>query len=101
MHPVSAADGRIKTSSSTCCRPGLLAANRTHPHFPGMFMVTEADATAIQEAFDRAGELAAVVELKQRFRGITDNEQARRCVRSIVGWRTPATSADANHHQAK
>ena len=43
-----------------------------------MFMVTEADATAIQEAYDRAGELAAVVELKQRFRGITDNEAARR-----------------------
>ena len=59
-----------------------------------MFMVTEADATAIQEAFDRAGELAAVVELKQRFKGITDNETARRCVRSIVGWRTPATPSD-------
>ena len=59
-----------------------------------MFMVTEADATAIREAFDRAGELAAVVELRQRFRGITDNEQARRCVRSIVGWRAPADETD-------
>lgn len=54
-----------------------------------MFMVTEADAAAIREAYDRAGELAAVVELRQRFRGISDNEQARACVRSIVGWRTP------------
>ena len=61
-----------------------------------MFMVTADDATAIQEAYDRAGELAAVVELKQRFKGITDNEQARRCVRSIVGWRTPETSPAAN-----
>lgn len=60
-----------------------------------MFIVTEADATAIQNAFDRAGELAAVVELKQRFKGITDNEQARRCVRSIVGWKVPATSQEA------
>lgn len=59
------------------------------PHALCMFMVTEADATAIQEAYDRAGELAAVVELKQRFRGITDNEAARRYVRSIVGWREP------------
>ena len=61
-----------------------------------MFMVTEADATAIQEAFDRAGELAAAVELKRRFKGITDNETARRCVRSIVGWRTSATPPDAS-----
>jgi hypothetical protein len=61
-----------------------------------MFIVTDADATAIREAYDRAGELAAVVELKQRFRGITDNEQARRCVRSIVGWRTPDMAPTAN-----
>ena len=60
-----------------------------------MFLVTEADVAAIREAYDRAGELAAVVELRQRFRGITDNENARRCVRSIVGWRTPVTSQDA------
>ena len=61
-----------------------------------MFMVTEDDATAIQEAYDRSGELAAVVELKQRFKGITDNEAARRCVRSIVGWREPAKPPAAN-----
>ncbi len=60
-----------------------------------MFMVTSDDATAIREAHDRPGELAAVVELKQRFKGITDNEQARMCVRSIVGWRPPATSPAA------
>ena len=59
-----------------------------------MFMVTEADATAIQETYDRASELAAVVELRQRFRGITDNKQARRCVRSIVGWRTPPEASE-------
>ena len=62
------------------------------PMISACFIVTNDDATAIQEAYDRAGELAAVVELKQRFKGITDNENARRCVRSIVGWRTPDTS---------
>ena len=61
-----------------------------------MFMVTAADAAAIREAYDRAGELAAVVELKQRFRGITDNEQARACVRSIIGWQAPVTSSAAS-----
>ena len=60
-----------------------------------MFMVTDADAAAIREAYDRAGELAAVVELRQRFRGITDNEQARACVRSIMSWKAPATSPAA------
>lgn len=60
-----------------------------------MFMVTEADAAAIREAYDRAGELAAMVELRQRFRGITDNEQSRACVRSIVGWTVPGGSPAA------
>ena len=55
-----------------------------------MFMVTESDAAAIQAAFDQSGELAAAVELRRRFKGITDNEKARACVRSIVGWRQPA-----------
>ena len=63
-----------------------------------MFLVTDADAAAIREAYDRAGELAAVVELRQRFRGITDNERARICVRSIIGWKTPVISPDAGQH---
>ena len=61
-----------------------------------MFLVTDADAAAIREAYNRAGELAAVAELRQRFRGISDNEQARVCVRSIIGWKTPVTSSDAS-----
>lgn len=76
--------------------PAPLAANHLHPHALRMFMVTDADAAAIREAYDRAGELAAVVELKQRFKGITDNEKARRCVRSIIGWKAPATPPTAN-----
>ena len=52
-----------------------------------MFMVT--DVAAIREAYDRASELATVAELRQRFRGITDNEQATRCVRSVLIWKAP------------
>jgi len=51
-----------------------------------MFIVTEADAAAIRAAFDQAGELSAVVELRRRFPGITDNAYARTCARNIVGW---------------
>ena len=52
---------------------------------PQMFMVTEENAAAIRAAFDQDGELSAVVELRRRFPGITDNAHARTCVRSIAG----------------
>ena len=50
-----------------------------------MFMVTEADATAIRAAFHENGELSAAVELRRRFPGITDHAKARECVRTIAG----------------
>ena len=52
-----------------------------------MFAVTEAEAAAIRAAFEQSGELSAVVELRRLFPGITDNAQARACVRTIAGWR--------------
>ena len=52
-----------------------------------MFVVSEQDAAAIRAAFDRDGEFAAVIELRRLFPGITDNEQARRCARTIAGWK--------------
>ena len=55
-------------------------------HMSEMFIVTEEDAAAIRAAFDQGGELSAVVELRRRFPGITDNAHARTCVRSIAGW---------------
>ena len=61
-----------------------------------MFMVTESDAAAIRAAYDQSGELAAAVELRRRFKGITDNEKARACVRSIVGWKSPSAEPAAN-----
>ena len=51
-----------------------------------MFVVDEAAAAAIRRAWEAGGELAGVVELRRHFPLITDNEQARRCVRTIVGW---------------
>ena len=55
-----------------------------------MFVITEADAAVIRAAFNRGGELAAAVELRRLFPGIADNAQARRCARTIVGWKPPA-----------
>jgi hypothetical protein len=53
-----------------------------------MFTVDEATAAAIRVAFDRGGELSAVVELRRHFPGITDPEQARSCVRTIASWKS-------------
>jgi hypothetical protein len=56
-------------------------------HAPAMFVVTEAEAAAIRAVYDQRGEFAAAVELRRRFPGITDNTQARECVRTIAGWK--------------
>ena len=58
-------------------------------HARAMFVVTEADAAAIRAAFHEEGELSAIIELRQRFRGITDHAQARAGVRTIAGWQPP------------
>ncbi len=52
-----------------------------------MFLVTDSDATAIREVFERDGELSAAIELRRRFPGITDNVRARECARTIAGWK--------------
>ena len=51
-----------------------------------MFVVDEGTAAAIRRAWEEGGEPAGVVALRRRFPLIADNEQARRCVRAIVGW---------------
>lgn len=56
-------------------------------HARQMFVVSEEEAAAIRAAFDRGGEFAAAVELRRRFPGIGDNEQARQCARTIAGWK--------------
>jgi len=52
-----------------------------------MFAVDEATAAAVRTTFERDGELSAVVELRRHFPLITDNEDARRCVRAIASWK--------------
>jgi hypothetical protein len=57
-----------------------------------MFVVDEETAAAIRRAWEE-GELAGVVELRRCFPLITDNTNARMCVRTIVGWR-PRPASD-------
>ena len=52
-----------------------------------MFVVSEAEAAAIRAVYQQRGEFAAAIELRRLFPGITDNTQARECVRTIAGWR--------------
>jgi hypothetical protein len=57
-----------------------------------MFVVTEADAAAIRDVFEREGELSAAIEVRRRFLGITDNAKAREQARTIASWKPwPAT----------
>jgi hypothetical protein len=57
-----------------------------------MFCVDEATAESIRRAFNKGGELSAVIELRRHFPLITDNANARVCVRTIAGWQ-PLPSA--------
>lgn len=50
-----------------------------------MFIVTEADAAAIRDVFEREGALSAAIEVRRRFPGITDNAWARQCAQTIAG----------------
>jgi hypothetical protein len=52
-----------------------------------MFSVDETTAEAIRQAFEESGELSAEVELRRHFPGISDNENARLCVRAIASWK--------------
>ena len=52
-----------------------------------MFVVSEAEATAIRIAYEQRGEFSAAIELRRLFPGIADNAQARECVRTIASWK--------------
>ena len=51
-----------------------------------MFMVSDTERALIQAAWDSGGELAAAVELRRLFPGITDMANARCCARIVAGW---------------
>jgi len=57
-----------------------------------MFVVTEAEATAIRTIFDEEGELSAAIEVRRRFPGVVDNAKARVFARNIAGWTSPPIS---------
>ncbi len=90
--PSNPGDSAVRTTSSSPVRIPIMRANgrlapaTAHAHPPVMFSVTEAGATAIRDAFRQRGELSAVIELRRLFPGVTDNRQARECVRIIAGW---------------
>ena len=67
--------------------PSPLAVAVGTPHALAMFVVSEAEATAIRAAFEQRGEFAAAVELRRLFPGITDNVDAGECARAIAGWK--------------
>ena len=71
----------------------LAVTSRRHAH--SMFAITEADIEAICAEFDRSGELAAAVELRRRFPGLSDNAGARECARMIARWRPAPDGATA------
>lgn len=60
-----------------------------------MFVVDEATAAAIRRAYHEGGELSGIVELRRHFPLITDNANARLCVRSIVGWAPQPVAEEA------
>lgn len=65
-----------------------------------MFVVDEASADAIRAALQDDGELAAAIELRRRFPGVTDNEEARRCVHAIASWQ-PTPPLRLHHRRAR
>jgi hypothetical protein len=73
----------VSHQRGTACH---LRAFDPHTHPAGMFVVTEAEATAIRIAFDQGGEFAAAAELRRLFPAVTDNTQARDCARTIAAW---------------
>jgi hypothetical protein len=55
-------------------------------HASGMFAIDDATVAAVRQAFEDAGEFAAVMELRRRYAGIGDLAHARRIVRIVLAW---------------
>src|ERR1700722_14110429 len=87
MHRIRLLRERIRNNRLRRLRHSsrLQPVNR-HATCSGMYVVTEADAAAIKEAYETGGELSAAVELRRRFPGIIDNTTAREQARRIAEW---------------
>ena len=69
----------------------------TRPTIPGMFCVTESEASTIRTVWQQDGELSAAVEVRRLFPGVGDMERARLFARTIAGWARPdAAPGSAN-----
>jgi len=55
-----------------------------------MFAVDPVTADAIRQAFNKEGELAAVVEFRRHYPLLANNENARSFVHAIAGWQSTA-----------
>jgi hypothetical protein len=51
-----------------------------------MYLVTEADAAAIREVYERDGELSAAIELRRRFPGHHQQRRGQGAGEGIAGW---------------
>jgi len=51
-----------------------------------MFAVDPVTADAIRQAFNKDGELAAIVEFRRHYPLLANNENARSFVHAIAGW---------------
>jgi hypothetical protein len=80
---------------------GRLACQYQRIHPSRMFAVDEPTAQAIRDALEQGGELSAVAELRRRFPLITDNTEARRCVRIIAGWTPLSPTRPLRRRQPK
>jgi hypothetical protein len=78
----------------------MIAVGHPTRHLPHMYVVTEADAAAIREAYETGGELSAAIELRRRFPGIVDNAKAREQARVIAGW-TPLPDRPLPHQRTR
>ena len=76
----------MATPRPAVCRL-VLADNDPLSPAPDMFVISEADAAALRAISQQRGEFSAAMELRPLFPGITDNAQARECVRTIASWR--------------
>lgn len=65
-------------------------------HVSTMFAVSQLEAEAIPRAYEDGGELSAMIELRRHFPGIVNNENARRCARTIPSW-APMPSLPTDH----
>lgn len=60
-----------------------------------MFFVDEVTAAWVRHVFGEDGELSAVIELRRRCPLIAGDEDARSCVRAIVGRHSPSSEEPA------